>query len=267
MSNLNLGCKVINYRFNIIAYADDLVLLGTTSLGLQTLLNRLGEMLSELCLKVNTEKTVCMLFRSKSRKNIETPTIKLYGKTLKFVNEVKYLGVILMDTLKNVKDIERSKAAFFRQFWCLYRNFSYADLDVLNFLFGYHCTDFYGSITWYNSDKCKGKLDDLNVAYHIALKTMLNVPKSASNRFVCAALNVQTLEHLLNRHLISFAFQIHQSNSHCVTPLKYFLLHKSEFIDHVKEKFRYKYGIVDIFNNDLQAVYCRINYIQNCENS
>ena len=266
ISDLDIGCKVINYRFNIIAYADDIVLIGPSSLGLQKLLNKLGELLSELCLKVNTEKTVCMLFRTGSRQ-IETPIIKLYGNTLKFVKEVKYLGVIMMDTLCNSKDIVRSNAAFLRQFWCFYRNFSYSNLDVLTFLFNYHCTDFYGSVTWSNSNKCKGKLRSLGVAYHKALKIMLNVPWYESNRVVCEALNLHTFEHHINRKLISFAFQIYHNFSECITPIKYFLLHESEHIDHVIETFHYRYGIADIFNNDLKCIYNRINYIQRYENS
>ena len=51
MSDPNIGCiKEINYRYNIIAYADNLVLLGPSSLSLQELLNRLGDMLLKLAM-------------------------------------------------------------------------------------------------------------------------------------------------------------------------------------------------------------------------
>ena len=224
-------------------------------------------MLTELCLKINTEKTVCMVFGYGRNRQTEKPKILLYEKTLRFVDEVKYLGVIIMDNLNNAKDIDRCNTAFLRRFWSLFRNFSYADLNVFKLLFNYHCTDFYGSITWANFENCKGKLHALGVAYHKALKKMLNVPWSSRNHIVCEALCLQTFEHLINRQLISFLFHIYRNNSQCVMPLKYFLLHDSELLVHVTKTFQDKYGLIDIFSNDLQAIYSRINFVQRYETS
>ena len=52
---------------NCIAYADDVVLMTPTATGLQHLLNHVGNKFIEANLVINVRKTVCMVFRPKSR--------------------------------------------------------------------------------------------------------------------------------------------------------------------------------------------------------
>ena len=62
--NTNIGCKLAFQPYNILAYADDIVLLAPTQSGLQLLLNNVNNHLNKLCLQLNVEKSKIMLFKS-----------------------------------------------------------------------------------------------------------------------------------------------------------------------------------------------------------
>src|SRR5579872_4958757 len=54
-----IGCYIGNTCFNILAYADDIVLLAPSWLCLQNLLNAIQVVASDIDMMFNTKKTVC----------------------------------------------------------------------------------------------------------------------------------------------------------------------------------------------------------------
>ena len=64
INELDIGCKFGITRVNILAYADDLVLISNTFEDLEKLYIRLCEILDELKLILNRLKTKCMIFDS-----------------------------------------------------------------------------------------------------------------------------------------------------------------------------------------------------------
>ena len=69
ISKMNVGCKLGIFNGNIIAYADDIVLLAPSANALRLLLNEINTGASELELSFNYEKSKIIVFRSNSRKN------------------------------------------------------------------------------------------------------------------------------------------------------------------------------------------------------
>ena len=193
------------------------------------------------------------------------PSIYLDRQPLKFVIQFKYLGVILTHNLNNELDIENNNGVFLRQFWGLYRRFYFADKQVMSFLFQYHCSSFYGSFTWFDRKNCKGSFHSLAVAYHKCVKKILGVPWSMSNRKACHALNLSPFRHLINRKFVNFSFSLMRNNSHCILPVKHFLLNKSVFSVKIKSIFSNAYGITDLFDNDFDAIMSRIAFVESAE--
>jgi hypothetical protein len=262
ISDMNVGCKIVLYRLNIIGYADDIVLSAPTSNGLQRMLDKLTKMLSKLCLMINTDKTVCMRFEEKKRIYSILPIITLNNNVLKFVDEYKYLGIIINKNLCNGNDIERCNKSFLRQFWSIYRRFSFADVNVISFLFKSHCNSFYGSQIWHNFSGCKKEYNALSVTYHKAVKIILNLPRYAGNHEVCESLDLLTFKHLLNKQIIKFVFNLKNNSNACFIPIKNFIFEDSSFIKNVKKSFIECYGINDILQNDIDAIESRIKYVQ-----
>jgi hypothetical protein len=265
ISNMNVGCKISMYRLNIIAYADDLVLLAPTSDGLQHMVDKLSQLLSDLCLQINKDKTVCMRFEQKSRIYSPFSIIKINGTSLTFVDEYNYLGIIVNKNLCNDGDIEKCSKSFLRQFWSIYRRFSFADMNVIAFLFESHCTSFYGSQLWHSDSSSKKELNALAVSYHKCIKIMLNLPWCTGNHEVCESLGFLTFKHLINKHAIKFLFSLERNLSPCLLPIKSFVLQDSSLCKNVREIFRVTYGIKNILSNDIDAIEARINFVQRHE--
>ena len=65
----NIACRLGLNKFNVLAYADDIVLISPSAGGLRTLLNVFTDSVAALKLVLNVNKTKVMVFRNK-RKNI-----------------------------------------------------------------------------------------------------------------------------------------------------------------------------------------------------
>ena len=88
-----IGVKFLNAHISVLAYADDLVLVGPTQAGLQQLINITESWCHRNCLCVNEQKTKVMHVRPKGvAKTQYNFTYK--GNRLDSVEEYKYLGVI-----------------------------------------------------------------------------------------------------------------------------------------------------------------------------
>jgi len=91
---LNEGCEIIGKKINIIVYADDIVVMGPTSYSIKRIMQVLIKELKIRGLDVNKNKTVAMEFKKGKRKRENGPLI-IDGSEIKWVKEVKYLGIVL----------------------------------------------------------------------------------------------------------------------------------------------------------------------------
>ena len=66
ITSMNVGCKLLGINVNLLAHADDLVLLAPLWVALQRLLDA-AEAAASKIMTFNTRKTVCMVFNPASR--------------------------------------------------------------------------------------------------------------------------------------------------------------------------------------------------------
>ena len=94
VGDVGVGCFVGGQFINILAYADDIVVVALSWRTMQLLLSVLNAQSVMLDLSCNANKTVCMVFTLKSRNGIvssEFPHLKI-GKTfIRFLDSFKYL--------------------------------------------------------------------------------------------------------------------------------------------------------------------------------
>ena len=96
ISCMDYGCLINGYRTNILAYADDLVIMAPSALALQSMLNRAYEIICSLSLTLNISKSVYMVCPCKRYKYFKfNPVIDINGTALNMVDQYKYLGVII----------------------------------------------------------------------------------------------------------------------------------------------------------------------------
>ena len=106
-----------------------------SSAGLQNLLSICDKYCAGYSITIKVKKSVCMCFKSSANKDCDYANIYLSGNHIDFLQEVKYLGVLLNSSMKTSIDISRQTPTFYAQANMLLRNLSFCDKEVKCMLF------------------------------------------------------------------------------------------------------------------------------------
>jgi len=107
------GCYLADIFLASVLYADDVCLLAPTRRAMQELLDICSDYASSWCIKYNEKKTKVMYFGKKFGTFSCIP-IYLNGKTLDFVSEWKYLGVVLVTENGFYCSAKQRRSSFYR---------------------------------------------------------------------------------------------------------------------------------------------------------
>jgi len=146
IAHSNFGCNIGGVSYNILAYADDIVLLAPSWRALQSLINLLGKCALIIDMSCNADKTVCMVFRPKRRNmfvDFVFPQLTINNVALKFVSEFKYLGHIINNSFSDDDDIKREIRNLFMRSNVLIRRFNKCSTSVKLQLFKSFCLCLY----------------------------------------------------------------------------------------------------------------------------
>ena len=117
-------------RANIIAYADDLVILSDTLEHLGYLYNILENELNNLKLVMNKNKSKCMIL-SKTVGNDPVREVQLMHDSFEVVSQYMYLGHIIHESLLDDADVKLRLNTFYSQFNSDFRNFDKVSIETL----------------------------------------------------------------------------------------------------------------------------------------
>jgi len=146
-----VGCNVGGLFYNVLAYADDLILLAPSWAALQQLLDTLSLHIGDIDMVCNVKKTVCMVFAPSNRAHIVStsfPLFKLGSSYIQYVDKFKYLGHIIDQHLSDDNDVLREVSSMFVRTNILCRKFSKCSINVKVCLFKSYCLCFYGTALW-----------------------------------------------------------------------------------------------------------------------
>ena len=76
------------------------------------------------------KKSVCKFFKCTVNKHCDNSTVFLSGNQIDFVQEVKYLGVLLNPSMKTSIDVSRQTRKFYAQANMLLHNFRYCSKEI-----------------------------------------------------------------------------------------------------------------------------------------
>ena len=107
LNSSRIGCHINNTLINHLFYADDAVLLATSPLALQMLLDICSKYADEYELNFNIKKTKCLIFKPLCFKNCSFPNFYVLGKKICITNQIKYLGCVITDDYSDCKDMTR----------------------------------------------------------------------------------------------------------------------------------------------------------------
>ena len=125
---LDTGCHVCGHFVGCILYADDIILLSATVMGLQCMLNCCYEVSQALLLKFNCSKSSCFVVGKGSRHIISD--MQLGPDHIVWKESVKYLGITFDDGPTLSVDIDIIRQKFFVAFNSIYGN-SHATDELL----------------------------------------------------------------------------------------------------------------------------------------
>ena len=146
ISNTNVGCCLGDTRSNILANADDIVLLAENTTQMKTLYGKLVKDIEEHVLKINESKTKCVIFGHRNKELTES--IELNGDKLQVVNAFKYLGHNICFNFKDTDDIAFRLRNCYASFNTVFRDFKSVDRNTILFLFKSFSLPDYGLPLW-----------------------------------------------------------------------------------------------------------------------
>ena len=191
--------------------ANDLCIISLSSADLQHLLVQCDDYCRKHSITFHVSKSICMFFKSAVNRTCDTTNLCLSSKAIDFVQETKYLGVMLNSQLKARIKVSRQTRKFYAQANMLLRNFRYCSVDVKCMLFRSYCTNMYCCPLWFNSTSCSIK--KLKASYNGVLRRILLIvkPYSASEMFVTH--NIPSFYELLRKCIYSFRESISHSGN------------------------------------------------------
>jgi len=176
-----IGCYIAGVCVNLLAYADDIVLLSPSWHGLQKLLNVIEKAATAVDMSLNTNKTVCMVANPYVKSKIvctSFPQLSLANCKLSFVSQFKYSGHIIENTFCDDNDINRKIKSLFARANVLIRRYLYCSRQVKLRLFKLYCFCFYDVALWEYFHSTA--LNKLASAYSKCLKLFFSFPKFSS---------------------------------------------------------------------------------------
>ena len=266
ISKLNEGCNLSTYKVNILGYADDIVLIAPTRKALQVIVNKLYELSSKLCLSINVNKTVYLVFKKEKNEKIVSE-ITINDSAVTRAANCKYLGMHFSEDLSLDLDVARVNRKFLSQFNGMYYKFNFVDTNQLLFLYDAYCTSFFGCELWHDVISNDRNFKTVTTSVHNAIKRMINLPKQYNSHDMARMANVLLFKHFLASRMLSYLFNVIKSKSPCLTPLRHYFVNESFLCKNIKNHFLLKYQINDLFSNSLCALKSRIAFVQNHEAS
>jgi Reverse transcriptase (RNA-dependent DNA polymerase) len=131
-----LGCFIKGLCFNSFVYADDICLLAISIQHLQKLVNICNDYLDQNDLSLNSAKCKCL--RIGLRNRAPCKNIRLGGGELVWVDEIKYLGVVI-ERIKVFRCNYSENRKKIRSFNCIYGNVGKAVINVIISLLSAQC--------------------------------------------------------------------------------------------------------------------------------
>ena len=207
----NIGCTGYNgFCLNLLAYADDIVILAPSWQGLQLLLKIIDMAARAIELSFNTKKTVCMVFNPCDKHKMvcnSFPQFQLAGCYLSFVSQFRYLGHIIENTFSDDSDIHREIKCLFTRTNLLIRRFSRCSMQVKVKLFKSFCICFYNIGLWENFHVyCLNKFAS---AYVKCIKIFFGFHKYSSVTNMLLQLGLPSFNTVLHNARIRFANNLH----------------------------------------------------------
>ncbi len=172
------GCHINGECFNHIVYADDTVLVATSPVALQKMINICLDFVDEHHLLINKKKTKCMSILPRELKEIYTPVFYLHESRISQVHNERYLGVVISDSQNDDEAILKEMRSLYCRGNIVLKKFKNCSENVKVQLFKSYCTSFYCSALWTSFKN--SSLKSMKVAFNNIFRLLFGVSRRES---------------------------------------------------------------------------------------
>ena len=172
-----LGCRIDNFFYGCLGYADDLLLLSASRSGLQSMVKICEKFAQAKGLVFSTNevaaksKTKCILFGKVNAAQVDQ--VVLNGNPLPWVSELKHLGHILQSDNTMRSDILVKRRTFIGTVNAMVQEFHFTKPDVLMKLVNLYASSFYGSNLW---DLYSNQVDKIFKTWNVTVRNIFGLP-------------------------------------------------------------------------------------------
>ena len=202
LNDIKVGCSIGATLINHLMYADDLVLLSPSAMGLSLLLSVCSAYGIEHDITYNSAKSNVMIFCCNKMKDIHIPNFLLNNVLLTRVTKYKYLGHCISDDLSDDDDMARQYRQIYAQGNALLRKCFMCTESVKITLFRSFCTSLYTCELWcqYRSES----LRKLCVAYNNVFRFLCREPRNCSASHMFVSRGLPTCNMLIRKSIHAF---------------------------------------------------------------
>ena len=129
LRQLGLGCRLLNDFYGCLLYADDILLMTHTVHAMQMMLHMCEKFADDFDIRFNNNKSVAM--RIGKGFNDRCAALVIDNNEIRYVNELKYLGVHVIAAQCLKFSVEHVKLKFYRTFNCIYAKSSAANSEMV----------------------------------------------------------------------------------------------------------------------------------------
>ena len=183
---------------------------------MQSIVDLCSEYALENDLIFNSLKSFGVAFLPRKFQLSDVPTLTLNHNQIRFVDSVKYLGIILSSTLNDDDDIARQVRLYCCANMLKYRFFRCYRV-VKNHLFRSYCTSFYSSQLWCKYSK--SAMYRLRVTYNDSYRIFHNLPRWTSARLSQIECHINTFASFLRKSTFSFIQRCQKSSTNLINSL------------------------------------------------
>jgi hypothetical protein len=212
------GCHV-GYNFmGALGYADDIILLSPTVIGMQNMLNICNTYANDHSIIFNAGKSNAIIFKPMEKANNEYQNnlFTMNGMNIPTVTNAKHLGHNIGNSFKGIVDTEYIVNAFNKSVNILLAEMGSVPSSILCKLFHSYCSSFYGMVL------CRLKSSEvikLCIAWRKACRRILRIPSYAHNNLLPGLMACKPLENAIENRIANFFVNMYTSTNVIVRSL------------------------------------------------
>jgi hypothetical protein len=204
ISKYGKGCKYRGVWINVLAYADDIVLLSPSWSAMQELLDCIEGLAEEIDMVFNVQKTKSMIIKPVDRRKRfldSIPVFKLNDRSIEFCIEFKYLGHIVNNLFNDSNDLKRELKLLYIRTNKLIGRFWFCSNDVKRSLWCSYANSLYGAGLWKLSSHDRKMYV---VACNKCIKKFFGVSKFVRNRLFYMEVDIITPSTILHNSVCAY---------------------------------------------------------------